>query len=37
MKYYLLVVGIIATAAALAYEVYIINVIVNAFRVMMAG
>lgn len=37
MKYYLLVVGTIATAAAIAFEMYILGVVLGIIRVIAAG
>lgn len=37
MKYYLLVVGTIATAAAIAFEVYMLSEVIDIIRVIAAG
>jgi hypothetical protein len=37
MKYYLIVMSTIATAAAIAFEVYVIGVVLDIVRVIAAG
>lgn len=37
MRYYLIVMSTIATAAAIAFEVYVFGVVLDIIRVIMAG